>query len=130
MKNLSTILKASAVAMLFLVAVSLNAEEWAQTKYDPTGTWDYEVETPDGNVTGEMIVAMEDGEYSVTIKSDIYGDMTLEDITFEKNVMEGTISVEGQSMEMELKFDGDEMEGAVYTGEDELAITAERQKKN
>jgi len=129
MKNLSTILRASAVAMLFLVAVSLNAEEWAQTKYDPTGTWDYEVETPDGNVTGEMIVAMEDGEYTVTIKSDIYGDMTLEDITFEKNVMEGTISVEGQSMEMEMKFDGDEMEGAVYTGEDELAITAERQKK-
>ncbi len=128
MKNLSTILRASAVAMLFLVAVSLNAEEWTQTKYDPTGTWDYEVETPDGNVTGEMIVAMEDGEYTVTIKSDIYGDMTLEDITFEKNVMEGTISVEGQSMEMEMKFDGDEMEGAVYTGEDELAITAERQK--
>lgn len=129
MKNLSTILKASAVAMLFLVAVSLNAEEWSQQTYDPSGTWDYEVETPDGNVTGEMIVALEDGEYSVTIKSDIYGDMTLEDITFEKNVMEGTISVEGQSMEMEMKFDGDEMEGAVYTGEDELAITAERQKK-
>lgn len=128
MKNLSAILKTTACAVLFLVAVSLNAEEWSQTKYDPSGTWDYEVETPDGNITGEMIVKLEDGEYEVVIKSDIYGDLTLEDISFEKNVMEASISVEGESMAIEFEFDGDEMEGAVYTGDEELAITAERQK--
>jgi len=42
--------------------------------------------------------------------------------------MEGEIAVEGQSMSIEFEFDGDEMEGAVYTGEEALAITAERQK--
>lgn len=131
MKNLSTILKTTARAILFLAAVSLNAEEWSkQTTYDPSGTWDYEVETPDGNVTGEMIVKLEEGEYEVVIKSDVYGDLTVSDITFEKMVMEGEIAVEGQSMSVEFEFDGDDMEGAVYTGEDELAITAERQKDN
>jgi hypothetical protein len=125
MKNLSSILKTAACAMLFLAAVSLNAEEWSQqTTYDPSGTWDYEVETPDGYVTGEMTVKLVEGKYDVLIKSDVY----VSDITFEKMVMEGEIAVEGQSMSIEFEFDGDEMEGAVYTGEEALAITAERQK--
>lgn len=129
MKNLSSILKTAAFAMLFLAAVSLNAEEWSQqTTYDPSGTWNYEVETPDGNVTGEMTVELVEGEYEVLIKSDVYGNLTVSDITFEKMVMEGEIAVEGQSMSIEFEFDGDDMEGAVYTGEEELAITAERQK--
>jgi len=42
--------------MLFLAAVSLSAEKLSQqTTYDPSGTWDYEVETPDGNMTGELL---------------------------------------------------------------------------
>ena len=129
MKNLSSILKAAACAMLLLAVVSLNAEEWShQTTYDPSGTWDYEVETPDGSITGEMTVKIVEGKYDVLIKSDVYGNLTVSDITFEKMVMEGEIAVEGQSMSIEFEFDGDEMEGAVYTGEEALAITAERQK--
>lgn len=129
MKNLSSILKTAACAMLFLAAVSLNAEEWSQqTKYDPSGTWDYEVETPDGNMTGEMIVKLVEGEYEVLIKSDVYGNLTVSDISFEKMVMEGEIAVDGESMIIEFEFDGDEMEGAVFTGDGELSITAERQK--
>ncbi len=115
--------------MLLLAVVSLNAEEWSpQTTYDPSGTWDYEVETPDGSITGEMTVKIAEGKYDVLIKSDVYGNLTVSDITFEKMVMEGEIAVEGQSMSIEFEFDGDEMEGAVYTGEEALEITAERQK--
>ncbi|MFT7149753.1 MAG: hypothetical protein ACI82Q_001613 [Nonlabens sp.] len=62
------------------------------------------------------------------MKSATYGNLSVSDITFEKMVMEGEIAVEGQSMSIEFEFDGDEMEGAVYTGEEALAITAERQK--
>mgnify|MGYP000318154312 CR=1 FL=1 len=129
MKNLSSILKTAACAMLFLAAVSLSAEKLSQqTTYDPSGTWDYEVETPDGNMTGEMTVKLVEGKYEVLIKSATYGNLSVSDITFEKMVMEGEIAVEGQSMSIEFEFDGDEMEGAVYTGEEALAITAERQK--
>ncbi len=129
MKNLTTTIKTTICAFLFLAALTLNADEVSQqTKYDPSGTWDYEVETPDGNLTGEMTVKLTEGKYEVVIKTDVYGNLTLADVAFEKMLMEGSISVEGQSMSIEFKFDGDDMEGAVYTGEDELAITAKRQK--
>lgn len=131
MKNLTTTTKSIAVAILFLTALAFPVKESiSQTKYSPVGTWDYEVETPDGTLTDEMVVKLdEEGEYEVSIESDVYGTLELSEISFEKMLMEGEISVEGASMSVEFKFDGDSMEGIVYTGEEELAITAERQKK-
>lgn len=132
MKNLSTTTKSIAIAILFLTALAFPVQEGvSQTKYSPVGTWDYEVETPDGTLTDEMIIKLDDeGEYEVTIESEIYGNLVLSDITFEKMVMEGVIEVEGASMSVEFEFDGDSMEGVVYTGEEELSITAEKQTKN
>lgn len=132
MKNLSTTTKSIAIAILFLTALAFPVKQGvSQTEYSPVGTWDYEVETPDGTLTDEMIIAEdEDGEYEVSIESDVYGTLTLSEITFEKMIMEGVIEVEGESMSVEFEFDGDSMEGIVYTGEEELSITAEKQTEN
>lgn len=132
MKNLSTTTKSIAIVILFLTALAFPVKEGlSQTKYSPVGTWDYEVETPDGNLTDVMVIKLDDeGEFEVSIESDVYGTLELSDVTFEKMLMEGEIEVEGASMSVEFEFDGDSMEGVVYTGEEELIITAEKQKKN
>ncbi len=140
MKNLLTILKTAVLTALFCavmvypsaqaVSSPLKASVTELAKYDPTGVWDYEVETPDGTLQDEMTIKKnEEGEYEVSIASDVYGTLVLQEVTFEKNVMEGHVEIEGDRIEFEMKFEGDSMEGSIYAGEDELTVTAERQKK-
>ena len=95
---------------------------------DPVGVWDYEVTTPDGDVTGEMTITKTDDGYAVVIESDMYGKMELEDVTMEENVMEASFELDGMLLDFEFEFDGDELEGVVYAGEDELSFTATKQK--
>lgn len=139
MKNLTTLKRSAALLLVMLTLAAFPMQQGVsgpvdmdteiQNAYDPTGTWNYEVETPDGNLTGEMTIKKVDGEFEVKIESDVYGTLELEDITFEKMVMEASIEIEGDQIEFEWEFDGDSMEGTVYSGEDELAMTAERASK-
>lgn len=97
-----------------------------QKAYDPTGTWNYEVETPEGTLTGEMKITKSENEFEVIIESDVYGTLELEEVALEGNVMEASLELEGDLLDFEFEFDGDSMEGVVYSGEDELSISAER----
>lgn len=110
------------------LTVIMSAFTPVQKAYDPSGNWSYEIETPDGTDSGKLVIAKEDGEYDATIESMGYGTLELTDVTFEKMVMEGTVEVAGGVADFELEFDGDSMEGVIYFGEDELPITAERDK--
>ncbi|MFT6828101.1 MAG: hypothetical protein ACI9Z3_000920 [Roseivirga sp.] len=99
------------------------------SQYSPAGTWNYEAQTPDGTLKDVMTITLNaEGVYEVSIKSQIYGTLVLDDVVFEKMVMTGNVEIEGETIEFEMKFDGESMEGIVYTGEDELVIKAERQK--
>lgn len=139
MKKITTLKRSAILAMVALlliafpvqygVSASLSQDAEVQKAYDPSGTWNYEVETPEGTLTGEMTIKKADDQFEVVIESDVYGTLELEDITFEKMVMEASIEIEGDQIEFEWKFDGDSMEGAAYSGEDELAMTAERKSK-
>jgi hypothetical protein len=101
----------------------------ADSQYNPSGTWDYEAQTPDGTLKDVMTITLNaEGVYEVSIKSQIYGTLDLDDVVFEKMVMTGNVEIEGETIEFEMKFDEESMEGLVYTGEDELVIKAERQK--
>ncbi|MFY0594484.1 hypothetical protein [Roseivirga sp.] len=137
MKRFTTTSKTAILAFLFLAAIAFPAKQSVsqtsdlginiQDKYSPVGTWEYKVSTPDGDLTDEMTISKdEDGDWQVSIESDVYGTLNLEDITFEKNVMEASVDLNGDSVAFEFEFDGDSMEGMVYAGEDELTISAER----
>ncbi|OEK04422.1 hypothetical protein [Roseivirga misakiensis] len=139
MKRLTTTTKALLMAALFLAAVAFptqqsisqtaDIEVVKQDKYSPVGVWTYKVSTPDGDLEDEMTISKNDeGAFEVSIESDVYGTLELEDITFEKMVMEASVDLNGDSVAFEFEFDGDSMEGMVYAGEDELSITAERKK--
>ena len=93
--------------------------------------WEYTVSTDEGDLTGNMTIAQNEKKdgYLVTIESDVYGTLELEDVELEKSVMTATIELEGDTIEFEFEFDEDDMEGLVITPEDDLTITAERKKK-
>lgn len=117
----------SALALAFTI-LSVN-QSAALEAYDPTGTWAYKVPSPEGDLTGDMIISRaEDGTLEVTIKSSVYGTIELEDITFEEMILEGTADIDGDSIKFEFKFDGDDIEGAVHTPDGTLEMTAERKK--
>ena len=114
------------LAILFINAASANSITHL-TKADPSGTWEYEVSMPDGSsLSGDMKIAKVENEYEVTIYSNVYGTMELENIVFEENTLEATVDMEGDTIEFEFEIDGDSMEGKVYTPEGELEMTAKK----
>ena len=110
--------------VLLMSATSLPTEFNA---YDPSGEWEYEVPTPEGNMTGTMKISKDGDDFAVTIYTDDFGDLVLEDITMEEMTMEANCDVNGDNIEFEFIFDGDTMEGIVYTPDGEMDIMAERE---
>lgn len=130
MKTIQILKKSMALSVLaFLFSVLSVNQAHAQEVYDPAGTWAYTVSLPDGDLTGDMIISRaEDGTLEVTIKSSVYGTIELEDVVFSEMVLEGNADIDGGNIEFEFKFDGDDCEGAVYTPDGTLEMTAERKK--
>ena len=87
------------------------------------------VETPDGAQTGEMTIEKSEGVYEVTIESKVYGTLELAKVKLDKANIVGELELEGNSLEFDMDYDGDSMEGTIYMGESELSLSAERQKK-
>lgn len=115
-------------AFLFVLSFSLLSMSNVESKLlDPVGEWIYEVSMPDGNsLSGEMKIAKVEGSYEVTIYSDVYGTMELDDVTMAESTLEANYEMEGDLIEFVMEFDGDEMEGLVYTPDGEIEMTAER----
>ena len=112
---------------LFITAFTVKTVE--TIAYDPSGVWDYEVETPDGTQTGEMTIEKSDEIYEVTIESKVYGTLELSKVKLNKNNMVGEMELEGNSLDFDMDFDGDSMKGTIYMGEAELSLSAKRKKK-
>lgn len=128
MKNAFKLKNSIAFVMLMSLMIGFTAMDKAPA-YDPSGTWAYEIETPDGAISGDMEVAKEADTYKVTISTDDFGDLELEDVEFnDKNEMTGSVDVQGVTAEFEVEFEGDSMEGIILYGGEELPIVAEREK--
>lgn len=123
MKKIKNTLALVAIT-LFLTAFTTNVA----TQYDPSGVWTYEVESPDGTLTGDMTISKSEGNYEVSIETQAYGTIELEEVSLDKTTLEGSAEVNGGPVDFEFEFDGDSMEGSVYVGESEMPITAERKK--
>lgn len=128
MKTIQFFKRSMTFSMLaFLLTVLSVNQAKAQKAYDPVGTWEYEVSMPDGDLTGEMVISRaEDGILEVTIQSSVYGTIELEDVVFDDMILEGNTEIDGGNIEFEFKFDGDDCEGAVYTPDGTLEMTAQR----
>lgn len=99
--------------------------------YDPSGTWNIEVETPAGTEEGIIVISKNDkGEFVVEMKDTSENEsLELSKVSFDEEEMTltGEADTDGLTLEMELAFDGDTMEGKISAGGAELTITGERE---
>lgn len=128
MKKVLNLKNSVAFLMLLATMFAFTAMDKAPA-YDPTGTWTYEIETPDGAISGDMTIAKKEGEFVVSVETDDFGTLELEDVEVKDKEMTASVDVQGVTAEFEVEFDGDEMSGIILYGGEELPIVAEREKK-
>lgn len=97
--------------------------------YDPTGTWEYTVETPDGASGGKLVIEGNPGAYTASLGTDQFGTLEISGVDVQGTSMTGEIDVMGNSASIECDFDGDTMSGAVYVGEDSFPLEGNRVSK-
>ena len=114
--------------MLIMVTIGLTSMKPA-TAYDPSGTWDYEVETNEGTMSDKLTISKEDGKYEISIETTQFGTLELDDIVLSENELSANVDMQGAIIEFEFEFDGDSMEGKVKTPDGELTMTAKRRKE-
>jgi len=134
----STILKQAgmSLAILFFVAscattgASSNTASVKKKKvYDPTGTWEYVVATPDGGGGGTMTIEGKAGAYTGVLSTDQFGDLELMNLDIQDNNMNASVEVMGMGADIEVTFEGESFAGAVYLGEDAFPIEGNRVSK-
>lgn len=99
--------------------------------YDPSGTWNLEIELPDETTEMIMVISKNDkGELEISME-DTGEDVTveLEEISFDEEEMTltGEVQVDGATVEVALEFDDDSVEGLVYADGMEFKLTGERE---
>ena len=129
MKMIAKTIVSIVLTLLFTAFATGTSHLTHEYQYDPTGVWSYEVVTPDGTQTGEMMIEKNGDTYEVTIESDIYGTLELEKVKFSKTTLEGELELEGSMLDFEMDFNGDAMEGTIYMGESEFSLEAKRKKE-
>jgi len=98
-------------------------------EYDPTGKWEYVVETPDGGNGGTMTISGAPGAYTGVLSTDQFGDLELMGLDIVDQNMNASIEVMGMSADIEVTFEDDSFSGAVYLGEDAFPIEGNRVSK-
>ncbi|OEK05937.1 hypothetical protein [Roseivirga misakiensis] len=140
MRNVNGIKSTLALLVMVLFVVGCAASNTASTgttaknskkekPYDPTGTWEYTVETPDGANGGKFIIAGNPGAYSASLETDQFGTLELQNLDVQGTAMTGDIEVMGNTASIECDFDGDTMSGAIYFGEDSFPLEGKRVSK-
>lgn len=133
--------KTTVFAFLFVAAIisgcaasgtTTNSTATAKAKkklYDPTGVWEYTVDTPDGGSTGTLRINGNPGAYTASLETDQFGTIEMTGVSVQDTNMTGTMEVMGTIAEIECQFDGDSMQGAVYLGQDAFPMSGRRVSK-
>ena len=102
-----------------MLAVALAFSSCASTKVakDPhaqyLGEWDYQVLELPVDIDGTFVISKEEGVLKATMVTPM-GEMVLEDITIEENVLKSEFEVEGNFIELEGTFEGNAYSGFLF----------------
>ncbi len=112
---------------LFLIFTTISLTSMAPFEaYDPSGVWNYEIETGESVLTGVITIKKVKDSFEVNIESDVYGNLSLESVKLKKQILTGNIKVQGIPTDFEMEFDNDKMSGAVYYDGMKLPLSAKR----
>lgn len=114
--------------LLIMVTIGLTAMKPA-TAYDPTGIWDYEVEAGEGTMTGEITIKKDGNDYEVSVETQQYGTLELEEVELKGNDLSANIDMQGATIDFNFEFDDNSMTGTVTTPDGDLDIKAKRREK-
>lgn len=133
--------KTTVFAFLFIAAIisgcaasgtTTNSSAKTSTKkklYDPTGVWEYTVDTPDGGSAGTMRINGNPGAYTASLETDQFGTIEMTGVSVQDTNMTGSLEVMGTFAEIECQFDGESLQGVVYLGQDAFPMTGRRVSK-
>ena len=96
-----------------------------ETIADYTGSWEYEVESPEITYKGIMEINKEDGEYLGALVSE-GAEYEMSEVSIEGNVLTFKITVEGYLCDIKGTFDDDGFAGTLSVVGYELPMTAKR----
>ena len=85
--------------------------------YSPAGNWDYVVAgTPNGDVSGTLILTETDGIYTGMFNSDM-GELELENVKYsEEEGLSASFWIQGMELYMKGTFEGDAFTGEIDGG--------------
>ena len=115
-------------SLLFILLVAGCAS--SKLAIAPVGIWDYSIKgTPTGDYSGDCIVAMTEGKYSVLIKTKD-GDVNLKDTQYDKAAkkLTGNFDYQGTTVFFESITTGDTMTGGLMAGGGSFPFNATRKK--
>lgn len=122
-------MKKQFLAFLFLAAVTLFAgfQLQAEVKNKPIlGEWLYEVsEAPSGYEKGSLIFSEKDGQTICVIKLEA-GELAVSNLKIDKEKVSFMTTVDGNSINVELKREDNKLIGKVDTPEGPKTLTAQK----
>ncbi len=122
-------MKKQFLAFLFLATVTLFAgvQLQAEVKNKPIlGEWLYEVsEAPYGYEKGSLIFSEKDGQTICVIKLEA-GELAVSNLKIDKEKVSFTTTVDGNSINVELKREDNKLIGKVDTPEGPKTLTAQK----
>lgn len=96
----------------------------------PTGSWDYKVTgTPQGDFTGELIVAKNDQGYSAKLKNKD-GEISFNSFTYDKKEKKsaGKFDFSGTTVDFSANMEKDQLKGSMTAGGMEFPFSASKKK--
>lgn len=114
--------------LLIMITIGLTAMK-PSTAYDPTGIWDYEVEAGEGTMTGEITIKKDGNDYEVSVETQQYGTLELEEVELKGNDLSANIDMQGATIDFNFEFEENSMTGTVTTPDGDLDIKAKRREK-
>jgi len=99
--------------------------------YDPSGTWNVEIDLPDRTAEGVIVISKnEKGEFEVSMEDTTENDtVELEEVSFDEEEMTltGEVDVDGLLLKIVFEFDGDDIEGKISAEGVEMTLSGERE---
>lgn len=105
------------------------AKKAKEKAYDPSGTWEYSVATPNGDSFGVMTITGSNGVYEAALETDQFGTIPVTNFSVVGNSFSGVLDVMGTVADLSGNFDGDLMSGSVALGPDVYPLQGSRKAK-
>jgi hypothetical protein len=116
-----------------MLAVALAFSSCASTKVakDPhaqyLGEWDYQVLELPVDIDGTFVIAKEEGVLNATMVNPM-GEILIEGITIEENILKSDFEVEGNYIELEGTFDGNVYSGFLFVQGGEFVMKMQKKE--